>query len=144
LRSGRDTSFPYEPTIPTIPTDEHYTDIETFSLVAARKFINEHEEFEEEFDRVQLLLQPEYLTSEQWMAKYIHGVGGDVEYKRILDYASYSREHRVILDHLHDSVLAVDATVFWSWGVKARVWSNLKFVDRATIRIVTAEKPVSV
>ena len=111
-------------------------------MVAARKFINEQEEFEEEVDRVQLLLQPEYLTSEQWMAKYIHGVGGDVQ--SILDYASYSREHRVILDHLHDSVLAVDATVFWSWGVKARVWSNLKFVDRATIRIVTAETPVSV
>jgi hypothetical protein len=57
-------------TIPTIPTDEHYTNIQTFSVVAARTFINEHEDFEEETDRVQLLLTPEYLNSEQWRAKY--------------------------------------------------------------------------
>jgi hypothetical protein len=130
LRSGRDTSFPYEPTIPTIPTDEHYTDIETFSVVAARKFINEQEEFEEEVDRVQLLLQPEYLISEQWMAKYIHGVGGDMEYKRILDYASYSREHRLILDQLHDSVLATQALfVRENRGVGCNLINRFGYID---------------
>ena len=131
LRSGRDTSFPYEPTIPTIPTDEHYTAIETFSVVAARKLIDEQVEFEEEVDRVQLLLQPEYLISEQWMAKYIHGgVGGYMEYKRILDYASYSREHRVILDQLHDSVLATQALfVRENRGVGCNLINRFGYID---------------
>ena len=128
LRSGRDTSFPYEPTIPTIPTDEHYTAIETFSVVAARKFINEQEEFEEEVDRVQLLLQPEYLTSEQYNAKYIHGVGGDVQ--SILGYASHSRENRVILDQLHDSVLATQALfVRENRGVGCNLINRFGYID---------------
>ena len=70
LRSGRDTSFPYEPTIPTIPTDEHYTAIETFSVVGARKLIDEQVELIESNkklinEQVELIESNKKLINEQ-------------------------------------------------------------------------------
>jgi hypothetical protein len=69
-RSGRDTSFPYEPTIPTIPTDEHYTAIETFSVVGARKLIDEQVELIESNkklinEQVELIESNKKLINEQ-------------------------------------------------------------------------------
>ena len=68
------------------------------------------------------------MTSEQYNAKYIHGVGGDVQ--SILDYASHSRENRVILDQLHDSVLATQALfVRENRGVGCNLINRFGYID---------------